>query len=120
MSKMKTVGKWIPTILLALPMIGAGSAKLMGVPALHESFHAMGLPEWFGYFIGAAELAGGIGLLLPKLSAWAATGLVPIMLGAVYFHFAYAVPSAIPALVFIALSVYTIIVRKSQTIGYPF
>jgi len=45
---------------------------------------------------------------------------VPIMLGAVYFHIAYAVPSAIPALVFIALSVYTIIARKSQAIGYPF
>lgn len=119
MSKMKAIGKWIPTVLLALPLIGAGTAKLMGVEALHASFNAMGLPDWFGYFIGAAELAGGFGLLIPKLSALAATGIVPIMLGAVYFHIAYATPSAIPAVVFIALAVYTIVVRKAQAAWYP-
>lgn len=119
MSKMKTVGKWIPNLLLALPMMAAGTAKLLGVEAVHQSFQIMGLPDWFGYFIGAAELAGGLGLLIPKLSALAATGLVPIMLGAAYFHIAYDVPPALPSIVFFALAIYTILMRKKQASWYP-
>ncbi|SMF27309.1 DoxX-like family protein [Alteromonadaceae bacterium Bs31] len=106
----------VPVVLLALVMIMAGAAKLAGVPELHQSFSAMGLPLWFGYFIGAAELAGGLGLLVPRLSAWAAIGLVPIMLGAAYFHIAYAVPSAVPAFVFLALCVYAIVVGRKKAI----
>ena len=79
----------------------------------------MGLPAWFGYVIGGAEVLGGIGLLIPRLSALAATGIIPIMLGAIYFHLTYEVPSAAPALVFILLAVYTIFSRKNQAIWYP-
>ena len=109
----------VPVVFLALPMIFAGGAKLAGVPELHQSFAAMGLPEWFGYFIGLAELAAGIGLFIPRLSALAATGLIPIMAGAAYFHIAYAVPSAVPALVFIALAGYAIWLRRKNAVWYP-
>ena len=119
MKKIKTLLPLLPIVLLALPMIFAGIAKLAGVAELHQSFIAMNLPKWFGYFIGAAELAAGIGLLIPRLSAWAATGLIPIMLGAVYFHLAYAVPSAIPAIIFTVLSVVAIYLRRKQTAWYP-
>ena len=108
-----------PIVLLALPMLMAGGAKLAGVPELHQSFQLMGLPDWTGYFIGLAELAAGIGLLIPRLSALAATGLLPIMAGAAYFHIAYAIPSAAPAFVFIALSAYAIWYRRKDAIWYP-
>ncbi|WP_119394645.1 DoxX family protein [Salinibius halmophilus] len=111
--------KWLPIVLLALPMVAAGGAKLAGVEAVHQSFEAMGLPTWFGYFIGAAEVAGGIGLLIPRLSAWAATGLAPIMAGAVYFHIAYAVPSFVPALVFLILCGYAIAIQRKKAVWYP-
>lgn len=111
MEKAKLAGKWLALILLALPMIGAGGAKLAGVPQLHESFATMGLPAWFGYFIGVAEVAGGIGVLIPRLSALAAGCLIPIMCGAAYFHISYSVPSPVPAFVFLALIAFAIFVN---------
>lgn len=119
MSKVKTVFSWVPLVLLGLPMIAAGGAKLAGVPDLHASFSQMGLPDWFGYFIGACEIAAGIAMFIPRLTALAATGLIPIMIGAAYFHFAYAVPSPVPAIVFIALCIYAIVLRKKDAIWYP-
>ena len=46
--------------LTTLAFIAAGSAKLAGVEQMHLSFALMGLPAWFGYFIGASELAGAV------------------------------------------------------------
>jgi hypothetical protein len=92
-------------LLLALPLLAAGSAKLAGVPQLHVSFALMGLPVWFGYFIGAAEVAGAIGLFFRPLRAWAASGIAVVMLGALGFQALYTAPSeGIPALILLALS----------------
>ena len=44
MSKVKTVLSWGPLVLLGIPMIAAGGAKLSGVPELHASSSQMGLP----------------------------------------------------------------------------
>lgn len=96
-------------ILPALAFAAAGSAKLMGVPALHEAFGTMGLPGWFGYFIGLSQVAGAVGLLMPRTRKLAAAGLSIIMIGAIYFHLAYGVPSAIPAAALLALCVLTMV-----------
>lgn len=114
MNKVKQFLPKLPVVLLAIPMMLAGIAKLLGTPELHQSFAMMELPSWFGYFIGTAELAAGIGLFVSRWSIAAALGLIPIMLGAVYFHIAYAVPSAIPALVFILLSIIVIYLGRDK------
>ena len=119
MTKVKHYLLLLPIILLALAMTFAGAGKLAGLPELHQSFAMLGLPSWFGYFIGAAELAAGIGLLIPRLTALAATGLIPIMIGAAYFHIAFNVPSAAPAIIFVVLSVYAVFYRKEQAVWYP-
>ena len=81
-------------------MIGAGLAKLMGVEMVLASFATLGLPAWFGTFIGAAEVAGGIALWHRKTSFWAASGLSIIMVGAIYYHVVYTpVSEALPAAV---------------------
>lgn len=111
------IKKSMPTVLaalLAIPMVLAGAAKLAGTPELHQSFEMMGMPTWFGYFIGACELAGGIGLLIPRLSSLAAVALVPVMLGAAYFHIVYAVPSAVPAIAFMTLALIIAYIRRNQ------
>ena len=108
MDKLKLIASWIPIVLVALPMIAGGGSKLATLPGTHDSFGLMELPVWFGYFIGAAELAGGIGVLIPRLAALAAAGIIPIMVGAVYFHIAYGVPSPIPAAIIIVCCAYTI------------
>ncbi|MEJ6003918.1 DoxX family protein [Paucibacter sp. AS339] len=92
-------------LLLALPLLAAGAAKLAGVPQMHISFALMGLPAWFGYFIGAAEVAGAIGLFIWPLRAWAASGIAVVMLGALGFHALYTpLSQGIPALILLVLS----------------
>ncbi|MEM6485741.1 MAG: DoxX family protein [Pseudomonadota bacterium] len=119
-SRTRKILTWTSLLLLALPTGAAGVAKLMGTPALHESFAAMGLPDWFGYFIGAAEVAGCIGLLLPPLSVLAATYLLPIMVGAVYYHIVIDGSSPLFALVLLLLCVAVVVLRREQSIWYPF
>ena len=53
------------------------------------------------------------------IEALAATGIIPIMLGAFYFHVTYEVPSPAPAVVFIVLAAYAIYFRRNQAIWYP-
>lgn len=106
--------------MLALPTGAAGAAKLIGSPELHKSFAAMDLPMWFGYFIGAAELAGAIGLLFPPLAVLAATYLLPIMVGATYYHLAVDRSSPLFAFLLLTLCVAVVLLRHKQSIWFPF
>jgi uncharacterized membrane protein YphA (DoxX/SURF4 family) len=47
-----------------------------------------GYPRWFATLIGVLELAGGVGLLIPKVTRYAIPGLSLIMFGAAYTHLA--------------------------------
>ena len=78
---------WIVQGLLALLFVFAGGMKL--VLPLETLTAQMPLPGPFVRFIGVAEVAGAIGLILPGLlrirpglTPLAATGLVIIMIGA--------------------------------------
>lgn len=103
------------SVVLALIVGAAGAAKLMGVPMVHQSFGILGLPAWFGYFIGAAEVAGAVGLFIPSLSRLAAAGLAVIGAGAVYFHLVHTPISAgIPAIVVLALAVFITVKRRAE------
>src|SRR5215472_14842524 len=71
---------WAAQILLGALFISLGLAKLKG-GQVHE-FSLIGAGQWFRYVVGAAELAGGIGLLTPWLAGLAAAGLAADMAGA--------------------------------------
>jgi DoxX-like family len=78
---------WTVQALLALLFLFAGGAKLL-MP-IAEMTKQMPLPALFLRFIGAAEVLGAIGLILPGvlriaqgLTSLAAAGLVIIMAGA--------------------------------------
>jgi putative oxidoreductase len=73
---------WALQALLALMFAMAGFAKVSGSPAMVEMFATIGIGQWFRYVVGALELAGAIGLLVPRLSGLAALGLVGLMAGA--------------------------------------
>ena len=75
--------------IVAIILIAAGTAKLFSVAELHASFSILGVPPWFGYFIGACEVLGGIGLFINPLASLAAICISIIMAGAVYFHVQY-------------------------------
>lgn len=120
MEKIKPIAIWAVIGLAALAFVGAGSMKLMGTPEMHMSFANMGLPTWFGYFIGTCEVAGGIGLLIRKLSAPAAAGLAIIMLGALGYHVTFPpLMAGIGALILLILVV-TIFINRRQDAMFLF
>src|SRR5262249_60205720 len=63
---------WAAQIPLAALFIAFGLAKLTGGQV--QEFRLIGAGQWLGYFVGAAELAGAIGLLTPWLPALAPAG----------------------------------------------
>jgi hypothetical protein len=82
------VALWILQVLLASLFLFAGSFKL--TMSAGELAQQTGLPALFMQFISLAEIAGGLGLLLPglvrvrrELTPIAASGLIVIMVGAV-------------------------------------
>lgn len=115
MKKFKTYGLWVVIVLSALAFLAAGAAKLMGVEMVHKSFATLGLPAFFGYFIGACEIAGAIGLFIRKLSALAAAGLALIMVGAAYYHAIYDMQGLPAAIILFVFSAIIVIGRKNDS-----
>ncbi len=83
-SKVTSIISWIVVILLALLFFLASLGKITG--AATPQFAEWGYPSWFVMLIGVSELAGAIGLLIPKLTRYAILGLTMIMIGAAYTH----------------------------------
>jgi hypothetical protein len=89
-----TYALWIVQGLLALFFtLGSGAPKLL-LPA--ETLPLpIPLPGWFVWFIGVAEVLGGLGLILPGLlrirpglTPLAAAGLVLVTIGATVYQLA--------------------------------
>ncbi|MFM1931548.1 MAG: hypothetical protein RL226_851 [Bacteroidota bacterium] len=73
-------------VLTGLLMVSSGVMKLMPNAAMIDSYARWGVSIEFMYFIGIAELLGGIGIFIPKLRKFAISGLMIIMWGAVFSH----------------------------------
>jgi len=94
------IGLRVLAALLGLVFLLAGGAKLSGQEPMIEAFTKFGLPIWFMYFIGTSEVVGAIGLQIPKLTSYAALGLMLIMVGAVGTHLLFdPVQDAAPAII---------------------
>jgi putative oxidoreductase len=92
-SKSLNVGLWVAQALLLLAFAAAGGMKLFNPAAVETARTQAGMPYALTYFIGAAEVLGAIGVVLPaairiqpKLTGWAAVGLATIMVLALGFH----------------------------------
>ena len=73
---------WALQALLAFQFVGGGFLKVSGDPTMVEMFANIGVGLWFRYVVGALEIAGGVGVLIPPLSGLAALGLVCLTVGA--------------------------------------
>ena len=72
----------LQAILGVFFIVASAGPKLLGETYAVQAFEDMGAATWFRYFIGLVELAGGIGLLVPRLAGLAAAGLALLMVGA--------------------------------------
>lgn len=113
--KLRTSLTWGLCGLVSIGFAVAGGNKLAYPAAAGEGFVRFGLPAALAPLIGACEVAGAIGLLIPRLSTWAASGLALIMLGASYHHLSNDPASAaVPALVLGALCATIAVLRRPQ------
>ena len=78
-----TIALWVLQVLLAFQFAGGGWLKLSGAPVMVDMFHTIGAGQWFRIVVGALEVAGAIGLLIPRLAGLAALGLSCVMVGAI-------------------------------------
>jgi uncharacterized membrane protein YphA (DoxX/SURF4 family) len=113
--RVRTTILWTGQILLAAFFIFASTPKLLGDPTTVASFETIGFGQWFRYLTGACELAGAIGLLIPRLSGVAALGLVGVMVGATATNL-FLLPGMAPAAVVTVLLgvVFVLIARAHQ------
>jgi putative oxidoreductase len=111
MSKGQKIAMWVVSALLAALFLFAGLPKLL-MPAkmLSQWVYA----PWFLTVVGVCETLGAIGLLIPRLAAFAAGGLSIIMVGAVYtlvsHHMTKELP--VPIVVFFLLMLLIYLRRK--------
>lgn len=73
---------WAAQILLAVFFVIAAVPKLAAAHSAVQMFGDIGAGQWLRYLVGTAELAGGVGLVVPRLSGLAAAGLAVDMAGA--------------------------------------
>lgn len=111
---------WLGMALVSAVMVMGGILKLSGDPTVLKSFSDLGLPSWFGTFVGVAELAGAVGLWLRSTSFWAALGISLVMIGAIYYHIAFPPASAgVPAAIVLLICGYILSQRGTGVIGAP-
>jgi hypothetical protein len=83
---------WILQVLLAMAFLAHGSLFLVPPPEIAVQMNAF-LPRWFQLFLGIAEVLAAVGLTLPGLTrimpwlvAWAADGIIIVMVSATVLH----------------------------------
>lgn len=82
---LRFAGFWIlPTLMGALfVLIGLGKFR---APGWQRNFERWGYPDGAYAVVGVLEMLGGLLLLVPRLTPWAAAGLGVILVGAIGTH----------------------------------
>jgi uncharacterized membrane protein len=75
---------WARQVLLAGFFVLLALVKLSSTERFVEIYDELGFGQWLRYAVGGLELAGGVGLLVARLSGLAALGLSVVTLGAVF------------------------------------
>ena len=83
---------WVLQVLLAAAFLAHGWLFLSPPPEIAVLMDAS-MPRWFQLFLGVAEVAAGVGLILPGLTrimpgliVWAAGGIMIVMVAATGWH----------------------------------
>jgi putative oxidoreductase len=109
---------WVLQLLLAAAFLAHGWLLLAPPPEIAAQMNAE-LPRWFWVFLGAAEVAAAVGLIvpgatriLPWLVWWAAAGVMFVMISATIWHIVRAeFSSAVITAVLLAMSTFVAYMR---------
>jgi putative oxidoreductase len=113
-TSVRNIVLWTVQVLLAVMFVLVALPKLLGDPTAVAGFKTIGFGQWFRYLTGVCELAGAIGLLIPRLSGLAAIGLVGLMVGATLTNL-FLVPGAAPvAVVTVLLGVVFAVIARAR------
>lgn len=103
-TSVKKYGLLALKVLAGLAFLAAGFAKLSGAEMMVATFDAVGVGQWFRYVTGAIEVLGAIALFVPAVRVYGAALLAMTMVGAILAHLLILGPSAVPALVLLAIT----------------
>jgi len=105
---------WVLSVALALAMAGGGAAKLFGDPAMLDLFDAIGGGQWLRYVVGFFEVAGAVGLLVPRLRALAALGLIVLLGCATLTNVAILHTNTALSVLYAAVAAIIFVLRRSE------
>ena len=111
-SRAANVATWVLQVVLGLLFIGGGMAKLFGDATMVGLFDEIGAGAWLMYFVGACEVAGGIGLMIPRLCGPAAAALGLLIVGAIVTN--VVIVDENPALPIVYLAVLAVITWRRR------
>jgi putative oxidoreductase len=111
----RTIGLWVLQVLLAAQFASAGILKLTGAESMVTMFDDIGAGSWLRFLVGVLEIAGAIGLLIPRLAGLAALGLVGLMVGALVTRVAVLDGAPVIEIVFLVLAGIVARARWSET-----
>ncbi len=122
MSRAKPIAIWgVSGLLTALYLFSGGSKLLDFQPGggVAEAAGHFGYPVAFMYFVGACEVAGAVGLLIPRLATLAAAGLSILMLGAFVSHLQAGDPmqNAVAPLIALVLLIVVALARRDALLS---
>jgi putative oxidoreductase len=110
------VALWAAQAVLALQLASGGVLKLIGDAAMVDLFTDIGAGQWFRYAVGLVELAGAVGLLIPRLCGLAALGVSALLVGATVTNVAIGVAPWLP-LVLLLVAATVAYLRRSEIRG---
>ena len=108
----------VVSIVLALFVLGSGTATLLKAPPVVENMLAVGWPEDRLWVLGVLKILGGIGLVVglwvPGIGIAAAVGITLYFIGAIVFHVRAKNYGMAPAAVALVLAVAALVLRSAS------
>lgn len=115
-SRTVTVLLWVARAALALVFLGAGASKLAGEGAMVDMFADIGAGQWLRLVVGGLEVAGAVGVLVPRVALPAAAGLALLMVGATLTNLLVLGESPVVTLVLgVLAAAVAVVLRRRQT-----
>ena len=117
MTRAAMIAAWVLQLLLGLAIAGGGVLKLSGDPAMVEMFDDIGAGQWLRLVIGLLEVAGAVGLIVPRVRALAAFCLLVLLLGATVTNATVLDTSPLVSLVLAVVALAILLLRRHELLA---